>query len=186
MPYKDIKKTRECWKRWYLRQKDSEEWKKYDREKAKKNYLKNKEKRIKQFKDYYNKNKEKINANNRLNYSVKKRTPKEKIDNNISYQIWRFLKEKKSGKKWESLVGYSLDSLFNHLEKQFDDKMTWKNYGSYWHVDHIIPRSFFKFETINDEEFKRCWSLENLRPLEKIENMKKGNKINLDISKKGE
>ena len=28
----------------------------------------------------------------------------------------------------------------------------------------------------HDEEFKKCWALENLQPMEKIANIKKGNK----------
>jgi len=54
--------------------------------------------------------------------------------------------------------------------------MNWNNYGSYWHVDHIKPVALFNFNAPDDKEFKECWSLENLRPLEKIENIKKGKK----------
>jgi hypothetical protein len=53
--------------------------------------------------------------------------------------------------------------------------MTWENYGE-WHVDHIKPISSFTFETCEDEEFKICWSLDNLQPMWGIENIKKGNK----------
>ena len=27
------------------------------------------------------------------------------------------------------------------LEKQFDDKMSWDNHGTYWEIDHIKPLS---------------------------------------------
>lgn len=55
--------------------------------------------------------------------------------------------------------------------------MNWDNYGSYWHIDHIKPISLFKYETAEDPEFKKCWALDNLQPLEKIANLKKGNKF---------
>ena len=55
--------------------------------------------------------------------------------------------------------------------------MTWDNYGSYWWIDHIKPRSLFKYEKPEDKEFKECWALKNLQPMEKIANIKKGNKI---------
>jgi hypothetical protein len=55
--------------------------------------------------------------------------------------------------------------------------MTWDNYGE-WHIDHIKPISSFTFETCDDEQFKECWSLENLQPMWGVENIKKGNKIN--------
>jgi hypothetical protein len=45
--------------------------------------------------------------------------------------IYRALKSKKGGRRWESLVGYSTKELKNYLENQFDNKMTWGNYGSY-------------------------------------------------------
>lgn len=99
-----------------------------------------------------------------------------RINCNIGSEIWHAIKQQKAGKKWQVLVGYSLKELKNHLEKQFDKKMSWKNYGSYWHVDHIKPKSLFKFYSHEDEEFKKCWSLSNLQPLEKIANLKKGNK----------
>jgi hypothetical protein len=79
------------------------------------------------------------------------------------------------GRHWESLVSYNLNDLVKHLEKQFDDKMNWENYGSYWHIDHIKPKSLFKYVYPEDEDFKKCWSLENLQPLEKIANMRKKN-----------
>jgi hypothetical protein len=74
------------------------------------------------------------------------------------------------------MVGYSAEQLKEHLEKQFKDGMNWENYGE-WHVDHIKPISSFIFETCDDEQFKVCWSLENLQPMWGIENIKKGNKI---------
>ena len=63
-----------------------------------------------------------------------------------------------------------------HLKKQFDDKMTWDNYGK-WHIDHKIPKSHFKYEIAEDPEFKKCWALENLQPLWAIENYRKGDKL---------
>ena len=83
------------------------------------------------------------------------------------------LKGKKAWRKWRDLVGYKAQDLINHLEKQFDDKINWDNYRSYWEIDHIKPKSLFKYETAEDPEFKKCWALENLQPLEKIKNRSK-------------
>jgi len=56
--------------------------------------------------------------------------------------------------------------------------MTWDNYGrNGWHIDHIIPISFFEFKSVNDTEFKYCWNLNNLQPLWESENISKGNKL---------
>jgi hypothetical protein len=82
----------------------------------------------------------------------------------------------KESKSWETLVGYSLEQLKLHLECQFTDGMSWENYGK-WHIDHITPLSSFDIQNYNDENFKKCWSLENLQPLWAEDNLKKSNKV---------
>ncbi len=112
------------------------------------------------------------------NYQKKRRTEsKFAICESMRVLMWRALKEKKKGLSWESLVGYNVDDLYNHLEKQFDDKMNWDNHGTYWEIDHIIPRKHFNYTKPEDPEFKECWELENLQPLEAIENRRKGGKL---------
>lgn len=121
-------------------------------------------------------NKERIN---RYYRQLRKENPKFHLDQNMAIAIYQSLKDKKAGRKWETLVGYTLKELMSHLEKQFDEKMNWKNYGSYWHVDHIKPRSLFKYACPEDQEFKECWVLKNLQPLEKIANLRKSNTCNI-------
>lgn len=95
-----------------------------------------------------------------------------RISSNIGHAIWKNLKQNKGGKKWESFVKFTLDELILHLEKQFDSKMTWDNYGSYWHVDHIKPLAKFNLKL----EFDDAWSINNLQPLEAIANITKRDK----------
>ena len=45
--------------------------------------------------------------------------------------------------------------------------MNWNNYGEYWEIDHIIPQNLFNMTTAESKDFQICWSLMNLRPLEK-------------------
>lgn len=101
--------------------------------------------------------------------------PKFRLDQNISRVLNASLKGLKAEVSWQKLVGYSINELIIHLEKQFDEKMCWNNYGSYWHLDHKRPKSWFKYDNSNDEEFKKCWELKNLQPLEAKENIKKKN-----------
>ena len=56
--------------------------------------------------------------------------------------------------------------------------MSWENYGK-WHIDHIIPRVYFNIQELGDEEFQKCWSLENLRPLWAKDNIMKKDKIEI-------
>jgi hypothetical protein len=65
----------------------------------------------------------------------------------------------------------------DHLEKLFTPEMSWENYGTYWSIDHKAPVAVFNFEKPTDVEFRLCWSIKNLQPLEKIANIKKGKKV---------
>lgn len=85
------------------------------------------------------------------------------------------LKGSKSGKKWETLVGYTLEDLKRHLQSLFHPGMTFENFGA-WHIDHKQPRASFTFASPEDEDFKKCWALSNLQPLWKLDNLKKGSK----------
>lgn len=71
---------------------------------------------------------------------------------------------------------YSMEELKIHLEKQFSNEMNWENYGSLWHIDHIVPISSFNFTSECDPDFLFCWSLSNLRPLLAKENLSKNAK----------
>jgi hypothetical protein len=88
---------------------------------------------------------------------------------------------KKNGNIFDHLP-YTVKELKQHLESLWEPWMNWENYGGNlrdmskktWHIDHVIPQIKFNFATMNDIAFKECWSLQNLRPLEKMENCKKG------------
>jgi hypothetical protein len=84
----------------------------------------------------------------------------------------------KSGRSWESLVEYTVFDLKKHLEKQFKGGMTWERFlNGEIHIDHIVPRSVFNFQSTDDIDFKKCWALSNLQPLWASENISKGNKL---------
>lgn len=97
------------------------------------------------------------------------------ISKRISHQIRLAIKANKSGRGWEDLVGYSLEDLTKHLERQFLPRMSWDNRDE-WHIDHIVPQASFKFSTAEEDEFKACWSITNLRPLWADKNLSKSDK----------
>ena len=104
--------------------------------------------------------------------------PKVKLNGIIKNGIYCSLKRgSKAGRHWENIVDFNIEELRVHLEKQFTEEMNWGNQGSYWHIDHKIPISVFNFNTPDDMDFKLCWALKNLRPLEAIENISKGARI---------
>lgn len=71
------------------------------------------------------------------------------------------------------VLGYTRDELMAHLERQFLKGMSWENIG-HWHIDHIVPLSSFAVSSMDSPEFRRAWSLTNLRPLWAKDNLKKG------------
>jgi hypothetical protein len=70
-------------------------------------------------------------------------------------------------------VGYTVAELAAHLESLFTDDMSWSNQGSFWEIDHIIPKDWYVYADKDDVEFKKCWALKNLQPLTKTDNVTK-------------
>ena len=134
--------------------------------------------KIEYMQKYRKENKEEINRKKRKENLSQMQI----LSHTISSAIYRVLKGIKSDRHWEDLVSYSIQELKEHLEKQFTSEMSWDNMGEYWEIDHVIPLNLFSYETEQDEQFKICWSLANLRPLEKIAN-KSRPKDGRDISK---
>ena len=97
--------------------------------------------------------------------------PENKIVRAIRGSIKRILKYKDDRYENKDL-GYSKYYLMNHLEKLFDENMNWDNYGT-WHIDHIIPISKFDKST----PMNIINHLNNLQPLNGIENIRKNNRI---------
>jgi hypothetical protein len=148
----------------------------------KKIYSKNKEKSKQHTYKWRKINKERYLEIAKVNRDKTRSTLDGKLKHSLSSQILQSIKEKKDGRSWEKLLGYSLIELKNRLKSLFEDWMTWENYGGNardkknrtWWIDHIKPISSFDFK--DGSQIIECWSLKNLRPLEKIQNIKKGNK----------
>lgn len=119
--------------------------------------------------------------------------PYNKFKSNILQIMWRAVKENRDIKNGETIfnvLGYSSNKLKNHIENQFEDWMTWENRGNYrlntwddnnkstwvWQLDHINPQSELPYFSIQDENFKKCWALENLRPYSAKQNILDGSR----------
>lgn len=147
------------------------------RENARKRYANNREARVAAAAAYRDADREKWRAILRKSDAKRRSTPRGRLDNAISANMSGSLaKNAKAGRSWQALVGYSMDELIAHLEKQFLPGMTWENYGE-WHVDHIVPKSAFNYEAPEHIDFQRCWALANLRPLWALQNISKRDRI---------
>lgn len=98
-----------------------------------------------------------------------------KIKNRLRSRLYDALNGSNKSDKTVALLGCTISFLHDHLEFQFDDKMTWDNYGSYWHIDHIIPCASFNMS--DPEHQRKCFHYSNLQPLEASENRKKSDKL---------
>ena len=134
-------------------------------------------------KEYFENNKTAIYVRNNKRRKTRRDTdPFYRLRNLVSRSVNRMLKLNCSSKKGGSIkdkLSYSIEELKEHIEKKFEPWMTWDNQGKYdpktwndndpttwtWHLDHIIPQSDLPYSSMEDENFKKCWSLENLRPL---------------------
>lgn len=101
-----------------------------------------------------------------------------KISNNIGTGLRHSLPGNKAGRRWETLVGYTVHDVKVHMENLFTEGMTWDDFLSgKIHIDHKIPIIAFRFNSAEDEEFKNAWSLRNLQPLWATDNLRKNDKI---------
>lgn len=122
---------------------------------------------------WYNENRDKKRKSCREYVAKKRQDPTYRLFDATSSAIRRGLKGTKGGKKWETLVGFTLTELKAYLESKFTDGMDWSNYGQ-WHVDHIVASS--KFNLADPIQFKACWTLSNLQPLWALDNFRKGDR----------
>jgi len=128
-------------------------------------------------KEWYQNHKEEINKRSKKYQKNKSANdPRYRLDGNIATAIWFALKGNKAGRKWETLVGYTLQNLIDRLSVNFQIGMTWNNYGD-WHIDHSKPQSLFNYTKPEDQAFRDCWSLANLQPMWAEDNLSKGNKF---------
>jgi hypothetical protein len=70
------------------------------------------------------------------------------------------------------LIGCDIEFFKRHIESRWKKGMTWENYGTAWHVDHIIPCALF--DLTNPEEQRRCFHYSNQQPLWALVNLRKG------------
>ena len=150
---------------------------------GKKNYYSDVEKHKLYRREYSRNNKQKNNARARLwrnknkeKYAeyrkiYAKRNPYIRIQKILRTRINDAINGSVKSAKTMQLIGCKINEFIIHIEKQFANKMTWENYGSVWHIDHIRPCASFDL-SLEDQQ-RICFHFTNLRPLLKMDNLKK-------------
>jgi len=167
-----------------------------EKKKEKNLYLKNKEREIEYASNWSKNHKERVSENRRKNYNHKYHNDINfKLRDSIPRVIRQALKFDKQGRSIFNFLPYNVEQLRQHLESLFEFWMNWDNWKKYnpktwddndpdtwtWNIDHIIPKSFFSYTSVEDEQFKKCWSLENLRPYSAKRNVLEANRRDVSL-----
>jgi len=108
----------------------------------------------------------------------KSNDPGFRVKRNLSRRLAELMSDEtapKAGRPVLEIIGCSKAELRKHLERQFQNGMSWENYGAYWHVDHILPCA--SFDHSDSQQVLKCWHWTNLRPLSAEDNAAKKDKI---------
>ena len=164
-----------------------------DVERSRLYYLNNKERILRKAKEYRQanpekcrqwkrawkkKNPEKFKEMMRASKKRSRSTPRGRVDSRIRERLREYFESGVSLARIQERLGYTMEDLARHLERQFLPGMSWENRRE-WHIDHIVPLSSFSYSSPADPEFKAAWALTNLRPLWARANASKGAKRTL-------
>src|SRR5688572_1637668 len=103
--------------------------------------------------------------------------PEFKLLTNLRVRLYDALKGKSKSQTTRQLIGVDFETFSKWIEFQFEEGMVLQNYGSAWHIDHVLPIS--SFNLLDEEELHKAMNWKNLRPLPPVKNIKKSNKIDL-------
>jgi len=109
-----------------------------------------------------------FNLKERLRRQLRK---KQKRDG-ISTLIRSAIERNGNSNTVKKILGWSIPDLVSSFNNLFKDGMGWHNMSE-WHIDHIKPQCLFNMS--NDDEYKECWSIDNLQPLWARDNLIKSN-----------
>jgi hypothetical protein len=117
-------------------------------------------------------NRDKVRATlKRHDQKMRATSPEYKLKKAMRCRIYTALKGIRKMKKTFEFLGCTLQQLCQHLEDQFEPGMTWQNYGSHWHVDHVFPLAWFDLSHL--EQQKKAFGLKNMQPMWAAENSRK-------------
>ena len=170
--YNKSDKSKEYQKHYY--KDNNEEYKKRKKEWRKNNRQRESE----TCQTYREENRDKLNAYHR-EWKKAKRVEdvsyklKENISRRIRYELNTLITKGKN-KHTVDYLGTSIEYIKTYLEARFEIGMNWNNYGTSWHIDHIIPCASWNFNNIF--ETMCCWNYRNLQPMWALSNKSKGDR----------
>lgn len=115
-------------------------------------------------------------AKRRVNAARYRATVKGGLSNRMQTAIWHGLRRDGLRKNDHlfKILGWTIDELKDHLEERFEEGMSWDNMKA-WHIDHVMPQSLVQIDSVECDDFKTIWALDNLAPLWANDNQTKYN-----------
>lgn len=113
-------------------------------------------------------------------YTVERaqRDPAFKLQERLRNRVYCVMRGFNKSQASMQLVGGSRDAVRGVLESRFRDGMSWKNYGSFWHVDHVVPCRWFDLS--KPEHQRACFHHSNLQPEYAKHNITKVDNVRVD------
>lgn len=121
--------------------------------------------------------KAKYNAYRREYDKMKRKTdPCFKIKTNFMRRLREVIHSGGRALHTSELLGCTVEKFKEHLESQFDEKMSWENYSNTgWHIDHIVPCAYFDLTRKSHQ--RRCFHYINMQPMWSTENITKSDTL---------
>ena len=94
-----------------------------------------------------------------------------RIKHNIRTRINNAIK--RGSNSASKLIGCDIEMYIHYMEYLFDETMTWDNYGTHWHIDHVNPVCNFDLTIIDQQKIAFHWT--NTRPLSATDNLSRSN-----------
>lgn len=142
-------------------------------------YIENREAKIEKSRIWQQKNKEHRRKYLRDRKHRKLATdPQFKLAHRLRTRVYQALKGYKKSASTVALVGCTPADLKIYLEEQFEDGMTWQNWGSgpgKWNIDHIHPLALV--DLTDPRKQHQAFNYLNLRPRWWLPNISAGGSI---------
>ncbi len=74
----------------------------------------------------------------------------------------RYIIEGRPAFEYAPYFGIDNKSFREWIEACFSPEMNWSNFGKVWHIDHVVPVSFFDLNS--EKDLCLCWNFINIQP----------------------
>lgn len=93
----------------------------------------------------------------------------------------RYVIDRNKSRFYAPYFGLDIEKLRQWFEVQFENGISWEDFGKRWQFDHIIPVTYFDFS--NEVELKMCWNFTNIRIEMFQKNKDRGNRLDVLAAK---